>query len=116
MVDRVQVDIKPILQHKVIGKKCKKRDNGSLRLAKKYIVKATIQPQMKGPDLVLTWYWLGKAQRGQPQGRKGRQAKGRVELARKEVSIAASLEIEEVNIQVGGDAEAYEEDELGMSR
>jgi hypothetical protein len=80
---------------KAKGRRCKKPNNGQESVL--YTIDVILRMAMEGADLVLTYHWRGTRQRR----KKGRQQRyvGGMELARSVISMATSLEIEEVDIQ-----------------
>ncbi|KAF2024833.1 hypothetical protein EK21DRAFT_93772 [Setomelanomma holmii] len=56
----LQQDMKPLLIGKLVGKECEREVRGRRCVEKQYTINTSIIPQMQGPDLVLTWVWLGK--------------------------------------------------------
>jgi hypothetical protein len=99
VVARVQVDIKPLLAGKVQGKIRVHRVKGRRQRSRQYTIHTTIQPRVRGPDLVLTWVWLGNWEDG-PTGQSGSYSGGQIQLAEQVVNMAASFDIEDVDIQV----------------
>jgi len=96
----VRKDVKPLLLGRATGKNCLRHYDGQERPTKRYDIRMSVRPQLLGPDLVLTWIWLGNLIKG-PGKRPKRYVGGTLELVRQEINIAASFEIEEVDIQIG---------------
>jgi hypothetical protein len=96
IVGKVFKDVRPLVFPLVKGKRVTRTSSGREGVSILYHVHTTMQPKMRGPDLVLSWTW--RDDRRDPP----------LKLAECVINMAASLEIEEVDIQVGTIAEHRE--------
>ncbi|KAH7092913.1 hypothetical protein FB567DRAFT_575723 [Paraphoma chrysanthemicola] len=99
-----ELDLIDYLDHRVVARVQfedtlrPRRVKGQQRKCQQYTVQTIIRQHIRGPDLVLTWVWLGNWEDG-PEGQPGSYSGGEIQLAEQVVNMAASFDIEDVEIQ-----------------